>query len=502
MKHRGVVRRWRPSMGAALSAGALAVGLAIVPATAASADFIECGPAVNAVIWDGDQNDPPNTPSQTGDNQNFSDAYNWNTDCVPGSRVQTYNDDVTIPTGANVFLNSGESAHILALHNTGSLTLGTGSKLFTFADSESKTLTLNGTLGGTARFTVTGTLNWTSQPALGGAASQTTRECVLVPSPCESPLESSGKGTTVIAPGAALNISGGGVNLFDQRVIENHGVTRLYGAGYIAADDGTSFRNLRGPGESAPLFVIKNNGGYYQGFVKPALGLSSFTNSGRVIKNAGSGVSLIETAFSANDPGSSFVGTVAVLAGTLSILSERANQVRAARVQQGRTFGNGGCAGGGPAACKILRPFDADEQQTTVQLTASGTTLATVTIRELNLTAVAGQRGVPVQIDTPNASSSPDAPLRFRILLDRSLLDPDETPAQVASSSPVFRQATTADPYVALPDCDPLSGNPTLEQPSCVSRSLSGSETTTLGDGDVVIVVSSLQNSRYRVGGR
>ena len=35
--------------------------------------------------------------------------------------------------------------------------------------------------------------------------------------------------------------------------------------------------------------------------------------------------------------------------------------------------------------------------------------------------------------------------------------------------------------------------------PACVARTPSVTETTDLGTGDVVIVITSLQNSRYRV---
>ena len=108
-----------------------------------------------------------------------------------------------------------------------------------------------------------------------------------------------------------------------------------------------------------------------------------------------------------------------------------------------------------------------------------------------------GQRGLPVRIETPSAQADVTAPLRFRILLDATLLSSGETAATFAATASVARQATTADPYVTLPDC--VNDLPTLAMPSCVARGLTVSETAALGTGDVVIVISSLLNSRYRI---
>ena len=59
----------------------------------------------------------------------------------------------------------------------------------------------------------------------------------------------------------------GGVNLSDKRVIQNNGTVILSNNGYIAADDGTRFRNVRNA-RSTGKFIINNDFGYYQGFTR------------------------------------------------------------------------------------------------------------------------------------------------------------------------------------------------------------------------------------------
>lgn len=471
----------------ALAAVVVLAGLA-GPAGPAAAATVQCPASADVFVWDGGAGTP-----------NWDDAANWDTDCTPGLRVQTsgdgYDDLVTIPVGAAVALRDGESAHIAALTNRGTLTVATGARLVTSQDSTSSRLVLRGLLAGTGRFTVTTRLDWVSGTT--GAATQATRECT---STCTEPVGAGGPGTTVVAPGATMVVSGRGVNLQDERVIENRGTVSLTGSGYVAADYGTWFRNLRASTSApVPRLLIRNDGGYYQGFARPGYGPGRFTNGGRVVKDGGTGLSVIDADYVASDPGSVSAGVVEVRAGRLSIEGD-AGEPRAALVQQGRSFANGGCADGAtPTTCATLRPTGADPQQTSVELTRTGTTLASVTLTELAPLTGTGHRGVPVEIHAPDALSAPTAPLRFRLLLDASLLSSTETADQVARNAPVFRQSAPGAAWVRLPSCG-TSGNPTTSQPSCVSRALSRSETAALGSRDVVLVVSSLQNSRYRIG--
>ena len=490
--------RTRRVVSLAVGTVLVASGLTAVSATAANAVLIVCAPGVNTFVWDGNAND---TAGKVGDNRNWADAYNWNVDCTPGLVSQPQDDNVTIPSTANVFINDGESAYVNSLTNNGSMTLTPGGVLGTLASSTSKTMLLQGLLFGTGRFAVTGTLTW--QSTTMGAASMSTRRCAEPPGvgqvSCVTPAPS--PGVTVVNAGAKLVINGRGVNLFDQRIIENHGTTTVSGAGYIAADYGTSFRNLRAAGAVQPKLVFASDGGYYQGFAIPGFGLSTLTNSGLVNKSGGLGVTVIDAAFSTSDPGSTFTGVQQVQSGTLTIVTPGIG-IRKAKVRQGATLGNGGPPACDPVAnplsCHVAEPTADDQEVATVQLTKPGTTSSTVTIQEVSgVPTVPGQRGLPVRIETPSAQADVTAPLRFRILLDATLLQPGETAATFAATASVARQATTADPYVNLPDC--VNNLPTLAMPSCVARGLTVSETAALGTGDVVIVISSLLNSRYRI---
>jgi hypothetical protein len=458
---------------------------------------------VDVFTWDGG-----------GATTNWGDGANWDKDCTPGEPE----DMVTIPPGAHVFLLSGESAKINALNNFGTLTVASGAWLTTLNDSVSDTLNLQGGLASHATFRVTSLLNWTHTSA-GGAPTQTTRRCppLLQVAPfgydaandpweedCSSPAATPGR--TIIAKGATMNIDGvgdagrAGVNLSDGRVIQNNGTVILSNNGYIAADDGTRFLNV-GNAASTGKFLIKNDFGYYQGFTKDDLAwpvdLSVFRNTGKVTKASGDGVSLMAADFSNIDPAApSNAGQVQVLAGTLSIMTSAATTTRTAAVQGGSRFGNGGCSADSGCSVPIPDPTDADRKVVTVQVTKTTSLKPT----RVNITEDAPGVNKPVDITTPNASAdgaiSFSRPLRFRIYLQ---LDPAESPAGVAKNAPVFRNG------VSLPDCNETSQNPTQLNPTCVARQLSKLETAdpdfkAQPGKDVVIVISSVKNSRYRVG--
>lgn len=498
----------RRSVGLGLAAALLTAALAPVTAHAADGDLIECAPGPQSVTWDGSTND---VPGNVGDGSSWGDPYNWDQDCVPGYRYllsgppQTpapYDDTVTIPSHVNgnpvhVFIRSGGSAHLAALHNAGALTVS-GATLETRGSSTSHTLTLkNSYLAGTGTFTVTSTLSLYK-------SAQTTRRCDFAEVSCAA-LPTT-VGTTVVGPSATLRIFGY-LNLWDRRTIENQGTTILrpaeapWGAGYIAADDGTAFDNTAGA-----RFKIASNLGYYQGYTQQdlvaehgpawsAVGPSIFTNSGTVEKTGG-GTSLVAADYS--DTGVEVVKT-----GRLSILTPNGSTtLRSAKVDGGSTFGNAGpdsgaCNLGVGAGCGLISPTSADPQVTTVQITKPGIARPTpVKIKEL-----APGIEAPVEIMTPDATDdgaySFDRPLRFRIYMQLA----SGNPATVAENAPVYRNGS----LVPLPDCNATSQDPTPTKRTCVARRLSKQETTAsafaaLPGQDVVIVISSVQNSRYRVG--
>ena len=280
-----------------------------------------------------------------------------------------------------------------------------------------------------------------------------TRWCI-VDVPCDTPTDS--PATTIINVGATLTVSGRGVNLSDQRIIENHGKVTVSGSGYFAAGYGTVFKNLRSPGVSAvPTFTFANDGGYYQGVPRTDLPLGQFVNTGKLTKTGGSFFSIVDATYTNTDPASPNTGTIEVHSGKLSVLTPNGTIIRTAKVQQGATFGNGGPQAcdpiNDPPSCTDVRPTVDDPEVASVQLTMPGTTTSNVTIQEL--AAVTGYRGVPVRVETPNAKFSTSQPMLFRIYLDASTLAMGEVATDIAQHAIVQRSPTLTGAYSNLPDC-------------------------------------------------
>ena len=211
------MRRVR-ARGVGLVAVLLATGLTTAPGPA-SAVVIQCPASADAFVWDGSAGDPAGA---VGDGTSWADAYNWDRDCVPGLLVQTsgdgYDDVVTIPAGAGVHLGDGESAHIARLVNNGDADDRDGCA----PQRVGYLLEPGDGAEGPARGhrPVHGHL-----PARLGVHRPGRRDPVhprlhlAVPGSAAA----GGEGTTVVAAGATMNVSGRGVNLQDQRVIENRG---------------------------------------------------------------------------------------------------------------------------------------------------------------------------------------------------------------------------------------------------------------------------------------
>lgn len=469
--------RWRTLAGLALAGGLLAGTLPAGPASAAG-----CTPGLT-YTWTGD--------AHTSD---WSTAGNWDQGCVPGLRLDPQTGDprpaddrVVIRAGASVVLDDAE-AQLARLTNSGTLTISPSGVLSNRLSSTSTALLLQGLLFGTGDFTVTSSMVWDST-APGSASTMSTRRCGQGWSDCLNTVPPA-QGRTVVAAGAVVTVPGLGVNLRDQRVLENHGRVVLTGHGFLAADRGTAFRNLHLAGQPEPTYEIRNDGWYDQGFLPPGQPLSTFVNTGLVLKATTSGSSIMDAAYSSTDPATTEKGRVEIRKGTLLITtSPTATQdapARKAYVKQGATFGDGSKDGTTPGA----------PQAASVALPAVGTALVPVTVQQLR--PVSGSLGVHVRIETPGASATTSAPMLFRLYVDASL-HPGRTAAQVAQTAPVQRQADTSSPFVTLPDC--RSGLPTATQ-ACVARGLSSTETSALqtaNPGDAVLVVKSLQNSRYKV---
>ena len=485
-----IARRWAGAAAAALSL--VAALLSAAPQASATTAFCSLT-GLDNFYWDNEAH-----------NGLWQDPVNWNhngnaNDIAPGTLGDTpYDDYACIPAGDIVQLDTGGqgiSADLAALDLGANAVLTVGRGGFLLLDGgpsgTARSVTRAGstlgvvgsTLGGAATLTVQGTLNWTS--VADGAATQTTRRCdESEPPTCPGPTSSPGR--TLIAAGGQMLIGGFGVNLEDSRIIENHGTTVLSGNGYLAADYGTSFVN---DGQ----FVIQNGLGIFQGrrhYNLPQR--STFIDNG-TLRKAAAGTSIIDAAFTRPTG-----GNIEVTAGFLSIYGNLngSSTIASATVKQGATFGTGACPPGA-SSCAQPTPSNTDRQTTQVSLPALGTGSATVSMQELPGEKTAAMRTAPVEVKTPGASADPTHPMLYVFALDSTLRRAGETAHGLAQTLQVARRGDTDPAYATVPNCG--STGPTAAHPSCVDRAASVSRTDKLANGDVLLVVRTLQNSRWRV---
>jgi hypothetical protein len=114
-----------------------------------------------------------------------------------------------------------------------------------------------------------------------------------------------GTGSTAIAAGATLALSGNAAKQLGTRVLSNAGTVTWTGAGTLLLSSGAVINNLAGA-----LFEVQNDTSiaYYSG-ERP-----TFTNAGTFRKTVGTGTTTIVSAVTFNNS-----GTVEVLSGTLAI---------------------------------------------------------------------------------------------------------------------------------------------------------------------------------------
>jgi hypothetical protein len=477
------------AIGAAL--GVVALG------TPANAGYVVCPSNTTVVTWDGSAND---SGEATGDGVSWDDAWNWDLDCIPGEQDPDTpdNDVAVIPSGAEVTLTPDNVFPSLgSLQNRGTLIMTLGSELNLADASRSRITEMHGWIHGEGVFTVTKRMDW--QSLSGGAATMSTRPCLSTP-PCDSSAPPT-PGVTKIAAGAVLNVNGLGVNLSDRRVIKNYGTVVLSGGGYIAAGYGTAFRNIDNtPANPAvPLFDFQNDLGYYQGHALPGETLGLFRNSGVVRKSAGTGTSVIDASYFKTDPASPSSGTVEVKSGSFALLAPNLTDAIEADVDQGSGLANaspGDCVGDNDPTDCTLQVDASDPQAVSLDLTDPTVGSAPVTLQELPAAPNPGGFGAPVHVDSPGAIATNLNPMLLRLYVDASLLG-SATPTQVAKKAKVQRQGSPGDPYASLLRCAATGGSTSTQ--ACVDRAASVSETSAAG-GDVVIVVQTQLNSRYRVG--
>jgi hypothetical protein len=349
-----------------------------------------------------------------GGSGNWHDsAQNWDPPGIPGdfnpNNPSPATESVCIPAGSVVHIEQGAEQHLVAIDNDGTLILDEAGDLYLegpqMSESTNELIMNHGAiLGGPGHLTIEGsgsTLQWGDPSNIsGGPSLMTTRrledlvalDCNEDPPPnpgdCVTPEGQAGR--LIIDAGAFLEIVGNfGRTMRDGRVIENHGTTILGGSAYLAADWGTGFEN-----HSGARFEVHNNKGYYQGYLYPPHPRSTFDNQGTLTKVAGSGTSVFDVEYSGT-------GSVAVGAGTLSIVGED-DVVTAHAVQPRKRFRNGGFCDFNFGTCNFNVNPNTDAQITTVEVPAGSP-------RSVELDENVAAPPCP---NVDDGTGQPDAPLR------------------------------------------------------------------------------------------
>jgi len=496
---------------------ALTAGWQGTAATAASPGF--CGltgfPAAPSYVWTGAAGDgswqtagnwtvggvtatmPPGDPYDPNGPDDLDDS-SRDVDYVcigqePGGTAA----DVTLGGGQ---YTAGPAVAALDIGQGADLTVDNNSKLWlngpqtssrtSYVRAGSELSIQGSTLGGIGTLSVSGTLETASLPSF--PVTITTRWCdVGKHSPCSGPPPTKGK--TNIAAGGLFTVDGNpsnapaaGINLEDERIVDNSGTIRLANKGYIAADYGTSIKN-----DAGGTVDITNDFGIYEGrdhFGPPPV----LTSSGVVQKSAGTGTSVIGTTYKQQTAGS-----LAVATGGLSVdrsTKKKGVTVPVATVTQGASYGLGACpavVGGDPSACTESTVDAANPQSASVTL---GSTSSSSTVQVATQTSglPASHIGQAVQFETPGADPTTANPSLFVMVYDSSLV-----PAGGLSAFTMERAADNSNTFVAIPDCG-SGGNPPSGQQSCVDmRGIAGVSSEILPNGDAKIVIRTTQNSRW-----
>jgi hypothetical protein len=332
---------------------AASAGIAGLPAQAvgAAASFCSVGASYPGmtITWTGN-----------GNGHTWGDAANWSPTTVPDvhQTPATYQTqyvcigtgkggkaaDVTI-AGTDAFhiggIDVGQGAH-LVVNPGGRLFLGAVKGTAAVASSVDRHSLLQldaSTLGGNSPLTVAGRLRWTGQ-LIGthkDVATQTSSECAFDPTIPACPGQTArGGGRTVIAPSGKLLIDGvkfGGVDLTDQRTIDNFGTIKLTKLGYLAMDNATKL--IDEPGSSLQL---NGFGGVYRGSKHGGSALPGIRQRGAIVRRGqGHNIAVVAVPVSYGKP----KPKVSVLGGALVLNAAKAPK---ASIRRATSYGTGTCA--------------------------------------------------------------------------------------------------------------------------------------------------------------
>lgn len=463
-------------------------GRVVVAALAVvSLSFLDVAPSVAADAFCSLTGLNTNEWTGGGDGVSWVDNANWSLGQAPNDD-QDSDGYVCIDAGGTVTMNAGESAEIQAIDIASGthLVLDTGSMLYVFGDHatrpsqirEGASVEMKGVLGGSGLYRLDGEISWISTPS--GASTMSTRRCgvgatcgVAVPGEV---------GTLEVGDTGLLDIPGRGVNLFDEYRIVVRGTLRLRGASaYVAADRGTSLDllpRLSGPGVGR--FVLRNDGGWYEGRTLNGIStLSRVDNQGVIVKQAGSGTSVITAIYTGN-------GGVQVQSGQLSLPG---GVTRAATVGAASSYGFGACDTPTYGCAPVATTTDVQVAQVTTPVgDANGSTLV---VRPDATLSPVGALASPVLVKAKGMRATRRDPAVIRLRLDDSVVG-SRTPATVQ----VKRLPAGGTTAATVTSCRP-NGRPPRGSSSCIDRRGLAGSSRLLADGDLLIVVRTTEFSRW-----
>jgi RHS repeat-associated protein len=219
-----------------------------------------------AVSWDGG-----------GDGTAWADRFNWSSDQLP-----TSSDDVMISVAGNPTIQIGSAQSVNSFITDEAITITSGTFTVAAPSQANGPFTLaGGMLAGSGDVTVAGTLNWSSG-AIAGA------------------------GKTILAPGAAWNLSGSGIKDL-RRTIDNAGNATYSGTNLVfgnAAAQAGVINNLAGA-----TFSVTGEGDLRRNFTAT----HAFNNAGTFAKSGpGTATTLLGVTFNNT-------GVVNLTTGTLAL---------------------------------------------------------------------------------------------------------------------------------------------------------------------------------------
>jgi hypothetical protein len=428
-----------------------------------------------------------------GDGHWYQDSH-WTSTGVPGKAHTTaHTDYACIDNGSTVTLVNtplAEAVGLRGLYVAGGshVVISRGRFLFVNGPATQPSIVRagsgitdkSGSLGGLGTLEVFGTVRATAHSY--GAASFTTRQCAESVSCSGAPAR---PGRLRIEHGGSMLVNGptgGGVNLFDHYVLDNEGTVTLTRTGYFAADWGTSIVNRHGG-----HLLIANDRGIYEGSQR-ADTPPDVVNHGDVAKTAGTGTSVIGIHF-VREQGSD----IRVKSGTLVINNAALPR---ATVDQGRSYGTGGCPSDTPCPHTTN---STNKQTTTVQLPSAFSGSGDITIAQGGASSAPAHIGKSVQVSTPGAAASTAHPMHFVFSFLQSAYP--QLSGNQWRTVRLFR--SDGQGYSAIKHCR-ADGTPRAGQQSCLDmrRTSSGSSrhgASNVRAGIVNLVVRTTQNSRWVV---